>query len=95
LTHLKQFPVNILKIDRSFVSGIGIRPDDTAIVRALVALGRSLGIQTVAEGVETIEQAVFVKSQGCDIGQGYLYGRAGPAETVAGLTGYTGFDLAA
>jgi len=87
LTHLKQFKVDILKIDRSFVAGIGKSADDTAIVRALIGLGQSLGIKTVAEGIETIEQAVFVKGHGCDSGQGYLYGRACAARAVPGLIG--------
>lgn len=87
LTHLKQFPVDILKIDRSFIAGIGKRPDDTAIVRALIGLGRSLGIETVAEGVETVDQATFVKSHGCDVGQGYLYGYAVPADAIPRIVG--------
>ncbi|WP_184072002.1 sensor domain-containing phosphodiesterase, partial [Sphingosinicella soli] len=62
LTHLKQFRVDVLKIDRSFVSGIGENVDDTAIVRALIALGESLGIETVAEGIET--QAVNRRPKG-------------------------------
>lgn len=73
LTHLKQFPVDVLKIDRSFVGGIGRNPDDMAIVRALIGLGNSLGIETVAEGIETSTQAEFVKAHGCDVGQGFLF----------------------
>lgn len=82
LTHLKQFPVDVLKIDRSFVEGIGKNPDDTAIVRALIGLGSSLGIETVAEGIETSAQAAFVQSHGCDIGQGFLFSAATPSELV-------------
>lgn len=82
LIHLKQFPVDVLKIDRSFVAGIGKNPDDTAIVRALIGLGKSLGIATVAEGIETQAQAVFAKVHGCDIGQGFLYSPAQPADRV-------------
>ncbi|TPG14677.1 EAL domain-containing protein [Sphingomonas koreensis] len=85
LTHLKQFPVNILKIDRSFVDGIGKNADDTAIVRAVIGLGNSLGIETVAEGIETVAQAGFVKAHGCDVGQGFLYSAAQPAACVPGL----------
>lgn len=85
LTHLKQFPVDVLKIDRSFVSGIGKNPDDTAIVRALLGLGKSLGIETVAEGIETAAQAEFVASHGCDIGQGFLFGAAQAAERVPSI----------
>lgn len=82
LTHLKQFRVDVLKIDRSFVSGIGRNPDDMAIVRALLGLGKSLGIATVAEGIETVAQADFARSHGCDIAQGYLFGKAQPREFV-------------
>ena len=82
LTHLKQFRVDVLKIDRSFVSGIAKNLDDTAIVRALIGLGQSLGIETVAEGIETDAQARFVKAHGCDIGQGFLFSPAQPADQV-------------
>ena len=85
LTHLKQFPISVLKIDRSFVRGIGEDPDDTAIVRALIGLGHSLGIETVAEGIETETQAAFVKEQGCDVGQGFLYGAAQSAQHVPAI----------
>jgi EAL domain-containing protein (putative c-di-GMP-specific phosphodiesterase class I) len=82
LAHLKKFRVDVLKIDRSFISGIGTNFDDTAIVRAVIGLGESLGIATVAEGIETAAQADFVRTQGCDIGQGFLFGQARPAEFV-------------
>jgi diguanylate cyclase (GGDEF)-like protein len=95
LTHLKQFPVDILKIDRSFVAGIGKNPDDTAIVRALIGLGQSLGIETVAEGVETLQQAAFVKAHGCDVGQGFLYSHAGPARDVPKLAHHLSLSAAA
>lgn len=85
LTHLKQFRVDVLKIDRSFVSGVGRNFDDTAIVRALIGLGESLGIATVAEGIETKAQADFATRQGCDIGQGYLFGAAQASEDVPGI----------
>lgn len=85
LTHLKQFRVDVLKIDRSFVSGIGKNFDDTTIVRALIGLGKSLGIATVAEGIETVAQAEFARSHGCDIGQGYFFGKAQPAAFVPAI----------
>lgn len=86
LTHLKQFPVDVLKIDRSFVAGIGKSADDAAIVRAVIGLGKNLGIETVAEGIEALEQAAFVQQYGCDVGQGYLFGPAVPACDVPKLT---------
>jgi diguanylate cyclase (GGDEF)-like protein len=82
LTHLKQFPIDIIKIDRSFVAGIAKDPDDTSIVKALIGLGQSLGIQTIAEGIETTEQKDFVRRHGCDIAQGFLFGRAIQADRV-------------
>ena len=85
LTHLKQFPVDVLKIDRSFVAGLGHDADDAAIVRALIGLGRSLGIETVAEGIETPEQAAFVRAHGCTLGQGFLYGAAHPARDIPAM----------
>ena len=85
LTHLKQFRVDVLKIDQSFVSGIGKNFDDTTIVRALIGLGKSLGIATVAEGIETAKQAEFARFHGCDIGQGYFFGKAKPAAFVPAM----------
>lgn len=82
LTHLKQFPLDAIKIDRSFVDGIGKRADDTTIVKALIGLGRSLGIETIAEGLETEQQVAFVKAQGCAVGQGFYFGRALPADLI-------------
>ncbi|MFN3621094.1 putative bifunctional diguanylate cyclase/phosphodiesterase [Sphingorhabdus sp.] len=85
LTHLKKFPVHVLKIDQTFVSGLGKSADDAAIVRALIGLGSSLGMETVAEGIETHEQAAFVRTCGCTLGQGFLYGVARPAPDIADL----------
>ncbi|WP_319775474.1 EAL domain-containing protein [Breoghania sp.] len=72
LSHLKRVPVDRLKIDRSFVSGIGQRPEDEVIVRTVVSLAHSLGKTVVAEGVESEEHRVFLCDLGCDVGQGYL-----------------------
>lgn len=84
LTHLKQFPVDVLKIDRSFVSRLSlVDSDDSAIVGAVIDLARSLGIATVAEGVETATQAAHLIVKGCDSGQGYLFSRPMAAEKVA------------
>jgi diguanylate cyclase (GGDEF)-like protein/PAS domain S-box-containing protein len=83
LSHLKQFPVDLIKIDRSFVRDLEDDPDDAAIIDAVVNLGRALGIRTVAEGVENERQHGFITSLGCDYGQGFLYGKAAPANEVA------------
>ena len=82
LTYLKRFPVEAIKIDRTFVNGLGIDPEDSTIVEAVVNLGHSLGLSVVAEGVETPLQLTRLREIGCDRGQGYLFGRPRPAELV-------------
>ena len=83
LTYLKRFPVEAIKIDRSFVIGLGLEADDTSIVEAVVRLGHSLGLTVVAEGVETPLQLNRLRELGCDKGQGYLFGRPRPASITA------------
>ncbi len=85
LSHLRQFPVDRIKIDRSFVHDIEQDLDDAAIVRAVINLGHSLGIETVAEGVETFSQAAYLRANGCEYAQGYLYSEALPASQVPAL----------
>jgi len=75
LAYLKALPVQTLKIDRSFITGIGENRSDEAIIRCVVDLSRSLGLSTVAEGVETQQQALFLRELGCNQIQGYLYGK--------------------
>ena len=82
LGYLKRFPVDFLKIDRSFITDLPRDKDDAAIVRAIIALSRNLGIATIAEGVETERQADFLACEGCDVIQGYLYSRPVGAEQV-------------
>lgn len=82
LTHLKRFPVDVIKIDQSFVRGLEINPDDTAIVKSVLGLGKSLDIAIVAEGIETPVQAAYLWAQGCQYGQGYLFGKAMPASRI-------------
>ena len=75
LTHLKQFPVGHIKVDQSFVREMEQNHDDAAIVAAVVGLGRSLGAQVTAEGVETVGQAQRLQAMGCDYAQGYHYAK--------------------
>jgi EAL domain-containing protein (putative c-di-GMP-specific phosphodiesterase class I) len=82
LSHLKQYPIDRLKIDQSFVQDIALNPDDEAIVRSIITLGRGLNLRVVAEGVETEEQAEFLRTHRCDEIQGFLFSRALPPEEL-------------
>lgn len=85
LSLLRDYPVNRLKIDRSFVQSILANPRDQAIVRAMVVLAAGLGLEVVAEGIETKEQATFMGDEGCRIAQGYAFGRPMPADRFDAL----------
>ncbi len=82
LTYLKKFPVDAIKIDRSFVSGLGRDADDEAIVTSVVSLARAVGKTVVAEGVETVEQLDALRALGVDQAQGFLWSRGLPADEV-------------
>jgi EAL domain-containing protein (putative c-di-GMP-specific phosphodiesterase class I) len=79
LGYLRDFPVDLLKIDRSFITDVTERHDDAVITRAVINLAHNLGIQVVAEGVETEEQLNFLKAHRCNLAQGYLISRPIPA----------------
>ena len=81
LLYLKRFPVGILKIDRSFIDGLGVDREDEVIVKAVIGVARALDIDLVAEGVETERQLAMLEDLGCDYVQGYLFGR--PCDTSA------------
>jgi diguanylate cyclase (GGDEF)-like protein len=74
LSALQQFPIGTLKIDQSFVRNAATDPDDATIVRTIIEMGRSLGLQVLAEGIETEEQRAFLRASGCEFGQGRLFG---------------------
>ena len=85
LSYLKRFPVDQLKVDRSFVVDLATDPDDAVIVQAIIALGHKLNLRVVAEGVETTDQLDFLRQSGCDEMQGYLFGRPMIASDFAAL----------
>ena len=85
LSHLNQFPVDLLKIDRSFIQHMGSNADAAAICAAVINLGHCLGLEVIAEGIETPEQEAHLIGVGCDTGQGYLYAGALSAEEMPAL----------
>ncbi len=87
LTYLKKFPVEAIKIDRSFVNGLGIEVDDSSIVDAVIRLGHSLGLDVIAEGVETPLHLAQLRELGANSGQGYLFSRPVPASMLDARVG--------
>jgi EAL domain-containing protein (putative c-di-GMP-specific phosphodiesterase class I) len=85
LSYLRRFPVDLLKVDRSFVDGLGSDPGDSAIVTAIVTLAHTLGLQAVAEGVESEEQLSELRRLGCDTAQGFYFARPVPGHDVGEL----------
>jgi EAL domain-containing protein (putative c-di-GMP-specific phosphodiesterase class I) len=85
LARLRDLPVQMLKIDRSFLRDVPTRPEATAVVTAILELAGALGMDTVAEGVETAAQREFLVARGCTLAQGYLLGRPAPARDLEPL----------
>jgi EAL domain-containing protein (putative c-di-GMP-specific phosphodiesterase class I) len=85
LSYLSRFPVDLLKVDRSFVRGLGVDPTDTAIVRAVVTLAHNLGLRAVGEGVERTEHLDALRALDCDLAQGFLLGRPQPGPAIGEL----------
>lgn len=91
LSYLRQFPIDRLKIDQSFIRNALNDPDDASIARTIIALGRALGLKVIAEGVETVEHEKFLLKEGCDEVQGFRYSRPVPAEEFLEFAkGYNG-----
>lgn len=93
MNYLKLFPLDVLKIDRSFVMDLGIDSNDESIIRAIVALSKGLGLTTIAEGVETEQQREMLSSIGCDLMQGYLFSRPVPADEAVAFLTHTGIGV--
>ncbi len=83
LSYLQKFPVDVLKIDRAFVEGVARGGSDAALARTIITLGRTLGLRTVAEGIENESQRDELRTMGCHLGQGYLFARPMPAAEIA------------
>ena len=82
LAYLKRLPADSLKIDRSFVRGLGENLEDTAIVHTIIELAHTLGLEVIAEGVESEGQAALLKEMGCDLAQGYHFARPLPSHEI-------------
>ena len=85
LYYLKSFPIDLLKIDQSFVRDIATDSNDAAIVTAVIGLAHNLGIKIIAEGVETEEQLAYLRERGCDEVQGFYFSKPIPADELARL----------
>ncbi len=85
LSYLRQFPIDVLKIDQSFISQIPGEPNDSAIVRAIIDMGKNLKHRVIAEGIETQEQLALLRAWNCEEGQGYFFSRPVPAARFARL----------
>ncbi|CAN5715575.1 hypothetical protein BH24CHL8_BH24CHL8_01830 [soil metagenome] len=90
LGYLRRFPVDILDIDRSFVTGVDGGVKESTLCRAIVALGQSLGLETLAEGIETQGQLGALRSLGCELGQGFLFARPLEADAVTSFAAAPG-----
>jgi EAL domain-containing protein (putative c-di-GMP-specific phosphodiesterase class I) len=95
LSYLRMFPFDRIKIDRSFVTELPASPECVKIIRSMVELAKSLGIEITAEGIETAEQLAHLRADGCTEGQGFLFSPARPVANVADLLGARAAERAA
>lgn len=85
LSYLRRFPIDVLKIDQSFIRGLSHNSQDAQLIGAIISLGKSLDLNIIAEGVETLEQLAFLKAHQCEEGQGFLFSKAVAADEFAQL----------
>jgi EAL domain-containing protein (putative c-di-GMP-specific phosphodiesterase class I) len=85
LGYLKKFPISTLKIDKSFISDLGMDMNGEAIIEAIIAMSKALGLKTIAEGVETVAQRDYLNKRGCDEVQGFLYSKPVTANDISQL----------
>jgi EAL domain-containing protein (putative c-di-GMP-specific phosphodiesterase class I) len=90
LSYLRQFSLDLLKIDQSFVDGLGVSREDTTIIEHVIGMAKALGIVTVAEGVETEEQVQHLRAMNCDLAQGYYFSHPQPPDVIGHLMGENG-----
>ncbi|MBV4478581.1 putative bifunctional diguanylate cyclase/phosphodiesterase [Pseudomonas khavaziana] len=93
LSYLRRFPIDVLKIDQSFVRGLSVNSQDAQLISAIIGMGKSLELNIIAEGVETLEQLKFLQARQCEEGQGFLFSKALPAEDFAQLLQVGGATL--
>jgi EAL domain-containing protein (putative c-di-GMP-specific phosphodiesterase class I) len=85
MSYLQRFPIDVLKVDKSFVDPVGVRGEDAVLARAIIGLAHALHLRTVAEGIEHPLQASILHEMGCQLAQGYHFGRPMPAAQLAEL----------
>jgi EAL domain-containing protein (putative c-di-GMP-specific phosphodiesterase class I) len=90
LGYLKRFPLDVLKIDREFVQDLDHDENDRTLCRAMISMARGLGLEVVAEGIETREQHDFLRFEGCQVGQGFLLAKPLPVEAYEAMLAETG-----
>ncbi|MFP3335781.1 EAL domain-containing protein, partial [Pseudomonas sp. SIMBA_064] len=79
LSYLRRFPIDVLKIDQSFIRGLIVNNQDAQLISAIIGMGKSLDLNIIAEGVESLEQLKFLQAERCEEGQGFLFSKAVPA----------------